>query len=88
MYHIRQATICLLVAMSCNFRLIAIATGQSKNAIRKVCKVLSEKDSSRPQLVFDAVYLLKKTKRRRPDVTHALLDFYDEAKTLSEFSTA
>jgi len=39
-------------------------------------------------LVFDAVYLLKKTKRRRPDVTHALLDFYDEAKALSEFSTA
>lgn len=39
-------------------------------------------------MVFDAVYLLKKSKRRRPDVTHALLDFYDEAKALSEFSTA
>ena len=47
-YHVRQATICLLVALSCNFRLIAIATGHSKNKLRRLCKILSEKDATRP----------------------------------------
>jgi len=36
-------------------------------------------------MVFDAVYLLRKFKKERTNLTHALLDFYDEDLELAQF---
>jgi hypothetical protein len=34
-------------------------------------------------MVFDAVYLLRKQLKERTNITHALLDFYDEDMELA-----
>ena len=49
-----------MATLSCNYRLIAFSEGGSKSAIKRLCKILAEKDFNRPQIVFDAVYLFKK----------------------------
>lgn len=36
-------------------------------------------------MVFDAVYLLRKLPKDRTNLTHALLDFYDEEMELAQF---
>jgi dipeptide/tripeptide permease len=64
--------------LSTNFRLIAVAVGQTKKCVKRLCWHLAEKNDSRKPLVFDAVYLVIKIKSGRVDITHALLDCYDE----------
>lgn len=36
-YHIRQSSIDLLIALGCNYRLVAIAQGQSQKCVKKLC---------------------------------------------------
>ena len=38
-------------------------------------------------MVFDAVYLIKKHHKDRTNITHALLDFYDEEYELHDYSS-
>ena len=73
MYFIKPSNITLLIALSNNFKVIAFCQGQSKNVLRKLCKLLQDKG-----MVFDAVYLLRRLKKDRVNITHALLDFWDE----------
>ena len=76
-----------LAALSCNFRLIAFATSKSKGVVTRLCYWLSEKDQNRASIVFDAVYVLQRQKRERPNITHALQDFYDDSQGLAEYSS-
>ena len=47
---------------------------------------LAEKGvQGRPAMIFDAVYVIKKGVRERTNLTHPLLDFYDEEQELSQF---
>lgn len=77
-YHIRYNSLQYLVSLSCNFRLVAIATAQSRGVVTRLCNWLAEKDFNKPLIVFDAVYVFARQKRDRLNITHALLDFYDE----------
>lgn len=85
-YQIRQAAYNQLVALSANYRTVAIGYGMTKNTLRRLCFQLAERDNSRLQLVFDAVYMLRRQNRHRPNITHTLLDFYDEQYELGEWS--
>ena len=38
-------------------------------------------------MVFDAVYVLRKQNHERKNLTHALLDFWDENMELADYST-
>lgn len=77
-FYLRSSVINNLIKLSTNVRLIAVAVGQTKKCVTRLCKQLSEKNEGRKPLVFDAVYLVAKIKSGRVDITHALLDCYDE----------
>ena len=84
-FHLRQKVLHSLVTLSLNFRLIAITVGLTKKCVKVLCRQLAERTNDKKPLVFDAVYLLKKTQKRYINLTHALLDCYDESIELTEY---
>ena len=65
--------------------MVAIRMSQKKKSIRRLCTQLSEKDGTRQGLVFDGVYKLRRNDKQIINITHALLDFYDEEMELAEY---
>jgi|LauGreDrversion4_2_1035121.scaffolds.fasta_scaffold30939_2 hypothetical protein len=82
-YHIRSTALTQIVALSVNFRTIAFCQGQTKRCLKRLCQQLAERDNNRASIVFDAVYHLRKLAKDRTNITHALLDFYDEGLELA-----
>lgn len=59
--------------------MVAFCTGQTKNTVRKLCSLIADRG-----MVFDAVYRLKRMVKDRTNITHALLDFWDEDQDLGK----
>ena len=56
-----------------NFKVIAFVSRQTKNTVRKLCSFFQEKG-----MVFDAVYILNRQRNSECNLSHQLLDFWDE----------